>query len=79
MTTSVKITLHHRMGLYEEQLYELCMFLRNDKDNMVQHVIEQENTQDISKTKTFNADETVGYIVKALKGYVSILDYSFKA
>ena len=69
MTTLVKLTLMHRMGLYEEQLYELCMYLRNDKENVVQH-IEQGNNQDTINRKTLNVDEIVDSIVKALQGYV---------
>ena len=79
MTTLVKLTLMHRMGLYEEQLYELCMYLRNDKENVVQHIIEQGNNQDTINRKTLNAYEIVDSIVKALQGYVSIVDYSFNS
>ncbi|CAF1554848.1 unnamed protein product, partial [Adineta ricciae] len=72
MTTLVKLTLLHRMGLYEEQLYELCMYLRNDKENVVKHIIEQNNNQDTINGKTLNADEIVDSIVKALQRYLSI-------
>jgi hypothetical protein len=53
----------HKLGLYEEQLYELLMHVRNDKSQVADDGKEKENQ---------NQSDIVGSITKRLNGYVSV-------
>jgi len=71
----------HKLGLYEEQLYELLMCRRNNQNNIIQETTEQENIhdnnilQETTKKKNLHENDIIDSIIKTLHGYVSITDY----